>query len=201
MLPLDAGRYHMIMCSLTMVGKCISLSGHVFGVDQSYQNEATLTEDPQMRRTFLSVSLIKDERLQVPFPPLNKDLPPELDEVMEVSVKMIKGDTPSPLAGEEGKQFPDELEPLGTIPKQRPCGEAVPPDALIVHEFLKVLEEAVMVRLRTAPWLPANEDCASVAGKGPTAAAGVVSGRARVALLFSGGLDSAVMAALVDRQV
>lgn len=76
------------------------------------------------------------------------------------------------------------------------------------EEFLTVLQEAVSVRVRSAPDLAS---CRSHSGPGCSATAccgmlqssegnvEMVYGKARVGVLYSGGVDSVVLAALVDR--
>lgn len=110
---------------------------------------------------------------------------------------------PTPSTRIMDKLSPDELE---SIPKQMEtfCSKTVSADHLenIYQKFLDVLENAVWVRVRNAPLLPADhasELGLDVEEEARASTSGLVQGRARVALLFSGGVDSAVMAALVDR--
>lgn len=60
--------------------------------------------------------------------------------------------------------------------------------------LLNLLAEAVSVRVRlTLPW------CSDCFNKASTRTTGGCRGHSRIGVLFSGGLDSAVVAALADR--
>ena len=76
----------------------------------------------------------------------------------------------------------------------------------LAEEFLEVLANSVDVRVHNAPSLPSCEVLGSIAAENeqtlspsPVSSPVVVLGRAKVGVLFSGGVDSMVLAALVDR--
>ena len=75
-------------------------------------------------------------------------------------------------------------------------GEGVSWEGL-AKEFLAVLEAAVFRRVSVAP----PPSTGGEQGEGEGGECAVVQGRARVGVLFSGGVDSVVLAALVDRCV
>ena len=152
-----------------------------------------LTEEPALHVTFLNVSIVKDERLQVPFPPLNKELPAELTKQGNVSSKAEAVVSVSPDTKTLGRTM-DQLLPdaAESVPRQTQllCSTNISEDNLkiISRKFLEVLEDAVWVRVKNAPWLPANR-CAAEFGLdvgGEPGAAGLVGGEAGMTGLVVG---------------
>ena len=71
----------------------------------------------------------------------------------------------------------------------------------LAARFTEVLQKAVDVRVQRAPPISTGADCSgeSSSKASGTCTGDVILGAARVAILFSGGVDSAVLAALADR--
>lgn len=70
----------------------------------------------------------------------------------------------------------------------------------VAARFMEVLQKAVAVRVQRAPNI--SVDCSGESARSCGACSSdVIVGTARIAVLFSGGVDSAVLAALTDRFV
>ena len=74
---------------------------------------------------------------------------------------------------------------------------------MLAQHLLSVLQQAIQSRIDRAPSVTPTvyQDTATVGCGPPLGAGSVVLGGARVAILFSGGVDSVVLAALTDRLV
>lgn len=74
---------------------------------------------------------------------------------------------------------------------------------MLAQHLLSVLQQAIQSRIDRAPRVTptVSQDTVTVGCGPPLDAGSVVLGGARVALLFSGGVDSVVLAALTDRLV
>lgn len=172
--------------------------------DQFYQSELAIRQEIGSLKSCLKTTLLKDDLFQAPFPILNKSIP--LDDVSATESTMSK----------EREVINAASCSVGTA-SEDPC----PEKKSIIEKFHRLLEEAVSVRVCNAPNIPSHCDvdtrseklhcdrtklissaeCCSEVQSTTTRDQVVVNGQAKVAILFSGGVDSAVLAALVDRFV
>ena len=172
--------------------KLFSFSGETF------QEKSNLQQLKELR-THLEVVVTEDCQLSMPFGRLNVEIPmaPHAAE-METFGSSPSSD-PFLLRNRDSKE---NSEDSGGTSKESSESSTVTclEDTVgsnLAQKFLDVLQAAVKVRVCNAPLvsvLPRPEACA-------LGESDVVMGMARVAVLFSGGVDSAVIAALVDRYV
>ena len=175
-----------------------------------------LLEELKDLRTHLEVKLVKNGELAAPFPSLNKDISLGVSSVETVNDKCCYGATPCPeisldrdgllnpheackgeadtsqsMHGGESAVIEDHTSSDGTRFSSRAatCRD-------LPQEFLEVLQDAVKVRVCNSPQVSCSHLCEESEDGSE-----VVVSNARVAVLFSGGVDSAVLAALVDRYV
>ena len=73
--------------------------------------------------------------------------------------------------------------------------------SVVAAQFMEVLQKAVDVRVQRAPSVPVDQSAGYARSCGTCSSGAAAVGGARVAVLFSGGVDSAVLAALTDRWV
>ena len=178
----------------------------------------TVREDLRSLRTNYKIIIAKDDRLQVPFPSLNKLLP------MNVPVAI----NATPVVVQETNHLVDtQTHSESCVSTDLVVERDVRISQLeaidwedLAEKFLDVLEEAVSIRVHNAPLLSpsvtseieplSKEMCSDMtlvrgdSGQVDTTGSSgtrVVVGQAKVAVLYSGGVDSAVLAALVDRYV
>ena len=157
---------------------------------------------------YLKVTVLKSNDLQVPFPALNELLPGPSG-----SVGQVQGCSSQVYALEQtivdSGSKPEDVTQTN-LPAVASLGETTS----IAEQFLAVLEEAVSIRVRNAsPLRSCQSHAGMIASVGdgkesrtcscipplPDDCASLVYGQAKIGLLFSGGVDSVVLAALVDR--
>ena len=209
--------------------------------DVCFQGETGIIDQLSSLQSCLKFSVVKERHLQVPFPCLNKQLPPpSCTEKCDLStVPPVDGGPDSTKHdscddrtvhfsdGSTVEVLQDPTVPVvhtsecqGTLPVRGSqdsvsseknavcvCSSLVATMTAqetdwhtLAQHLLSVLQQAIHSRVVRAPRVghdptPSQDtmsDCS-------VAATSVVQGGARVALLFSGGVDSVVMAALTDR--
>jgi hypothetical protein len=231
-------------------------------IDACFQNEVSVRDELKLLKTSLGISVVKDARLQVSIPPLNKSLLKKVVVEAEIAPPLDKPfleKTPT-----QAEIPPLPIPPCKTVHKEsfiqassisshtRPTSERSTdsshfpveqpdsPSSLVeqsmnttsdsnvasswgptARDFLTVLQEAVSVRVHRAPNVASYTDqggaadtacdsdransradtsggavsCCGMADDGE----GVLYGKAKIGVLYSGGVDSVVLAALVDR--
>lgn len=187
-------------------------------IDECFQNESSAVKDLELLQTHLKINFHKDITLQVSFPPLNKALPSDLS----TNIQMVesKESTGSSMAEYKllpsGSQGPEESilskDEASTTNSTEMSSITSSCDAVnwksMAEKFCEVLEEAVSIRVLSSPDLQSckshssgcvSSDSTSCATLQTYPGADFVHGIAKVGLLFSGGVDSVVLAALVDR--
>lgn len=176
-----------------------------------FQNEQSLTEEFKLLKTYIEIAAVKDAQLQVSFPPLNKSLPQEPKAALSIQETTKSSVVQTPVSPEFGSFEGDGLRPICS----KHAEEASIIDSVdwrrIAEDFLMVLEEAVSVRVHNAPdtascgshfarqdisVMRSEVDCCGVL---QVDGMELVRGKAKIGVLYSGGVDSAVLAALVDR--
>ena len=217
--------------------------------DVCFQGETGIIDQLSSLESCLKFSVVKERRLQVPFPCLNKQLPlpscadrcelsavpsvtldgrPEHGSCDDRAVQCSDGGTVEALQDpsarivhssecqgtasmhERGSQCSVPVSgeknavPVATSPVATTTAQETDWHTLAQH-LLSVLQLAIHSRVVRAPRIR-HDPTPSQATKSDLSVAGVaistvVQGRARVAILFSGGVDSVVMAALTDRLV
>jgi len=171
----------------------------------TFQEKSNLQELEELR-THFEVTVVEDCMLPMtPFGPLNKEMPMAPRPFVEMAVGKAEAYGSTPLVdssgdsakmaeeASEGRAKSDEGRESATVMR---LGGVAGSD--LAREFLDLLHAAVEVRVRNAPPVPVpppRPEAHAASGDGSV----VVMGVARVAVLFSGGVDSAVIAALVDR--
>ncbi len=165
----------------------------------TYQDASNLKELEELR-TCLEVKMeLEHCQLVTPFPSLNTHIlgvsEQSHSEELQVCSMASAATPPGNIAvATSGSACSNEV--CGSnVEMEKDCGGGA--TAELAQKLAEVLEDAVRVRVRNAPRVltpPTSEV------SGPKEGA-VVMGGARVAVLFSGGVDSAVIAGLVDRYV
>lgn len=172
--------------------------------------------------------MTKNTSLQVSFPPLNRQLPqvsnPNTDTSNKEQLSAVPTGFPTALTGSLKPESEQQSEAHGAcVPAESHYLTKVHHDALIrssasatsieAHQLLSVLQKAILTRVVRAPHvrtvdLPAETTDQVVVklkqeGSSSSCTSGshcwVTEGEAKVAILFSGGVDSVVLAALTDR--
>ena len=179
-------------------------------IGECFQGELSIMERLKSFKTFFKVTLLKDIHLQVPFPSLNKVTPLEMTSTDIPSTLIAHNTDAKSIHTTRGEMH------LDFYSRENIKGDSASKETNIVCEFdidwkclakkfLIILEEAVSVRIHNAPDLPAyksHEVNISYAYQMQyETGSQVVLGKAKIAILFSGGVDSVVLAALVDRSV
>ena len=198
----------------------LSIHWH-YSADDYFQSEVSILSTLQ---TSLNITLAKNKMLQVPFPSLNKQLqatPSVLVAVSDtetvVSKALVYPVTPDEVVVSKAPVHPvtpDEVAVSKALvhpvtPDEVAISKApVHPDEVnwyaLAQQLIEVLQKAIKARVVRAP--PIRELNSVVApSKASDVSTGVIGaaagdqGNARVAILFSGGVDSVVLAALTDR--
>ena len=184
-------------------------------VVSSFQSEQVIADELGSLTTCLTVTSIKEDNPAVSFPPINKSTevgsPPHLFAPSIVPQEARKSSLESPAVVSLPGSSSNLLAGEGVLTS----GSAVFPYEEQVSRFLAVLQDAVQRRVSRAPPVVQRTEATLSPAEGAElgdmtggeagtissvgGAVGVLEGRARIAVLFSGGVDSAVLAALVDR--
>lgn len=177
-----------------MVGKC-------------FQHESPLVEELTSLSACVRITIRKDPQLQVPFPPLNKVLPsPSAQGLAECAVQELTVTEHPRTSLKSGNPHEPRTDSLEILPETIDWKHSA-------ERFLEILAGAVKVRVSNAPRLPScqahksePEACSqlrvlpdSTLQPGSAPSTDMVFGKAKIGVLFSGGVDSVVLAALVDR--
>ena len=198
----------------------------VFLTESMFQSEQVIADELGSLKTCLTVTSIKEDHPLVYFPSINstKDVDPPPHPLADSSHPQEDTRAEATLLLAEAVSTTDSQSstdpPL--LPSERvgPRCARQPPATTIsygehVERFLDILQAAVQRRVSRAPpvsWgkrqvtkvkgsVKLGDDARTEGGTRGLGVArgGVLEGHARVAVLFSGGVDSAVLAALVDR--
>lgn len=158
--------------------------------------------------TFVHVTISRDTRLQVPFPSLNKALPSDDPSTCPPSTHKLEADL---VDSSSDSAIRDITCQPASLCNDQQVGIDWKHNA---EKLLAVLLEAVNVRVKSAPSLPSCQVhkpkfLQSACSSQPSVllpcpalqctSTEPVYGCAKVGVLFSGGVDSVVLAALVDR--
>ena len=175
--------------------------------DGSFQTEASIREELPSLKTCLKIHKVDNSHLQVPFPPLNKTLPAQHRfqptpavgseavtlESTQTSTAMCTTVLVGDRTAHESGGGNNEDRGVATNP---PSNMSLPTVdwSTLAKQLIAVLEKAVRSRVVRAPYQPSSalDDAKSGVSK-------FTHGRARIAILFSGGVDSVLLAALADR--
>ncbi len=174
----------------------------------------------KLSKSHLKVTVRKSTELQVPFPALNKLLPEASTSIQQEPIKSQPNSSSTTLSEQAIRDQCTDADPNvseGSRAETTLLTQAeIPAAASSAEQFLAALERAVSIRVRNASPLQSCQAHASMSsapaavsdGKAKSAccaalqpgiSAQLVYGQAKIGLLFSGGVDSVVLAALVDR--
>lgn len=209
--------------SVNIIKQCALL----FLIECTFQSEQVITDELCSLKTCLTINSIKESHPVVFFPAINLSTNVELPHSLVLSCKDTLAPestiTENTVSTMDSSLSSDILQP---VEEAHSCGSASVPATLPyqghVARFLEVLQDAVRRRVCTAPPVAESRELkgshpdraklgnlTQAEGGTPTTSSegelgvsssdDVLRGHARVAILFSGGVDSAVLAALVDR--
>ena len=193
--------------------------------DSPFQSEEGIAQELQCLETCLSIACVTEHRLQVFFPPLNEARGVVMQHSASQASPVEEKDTPetSPTHSNSTVEGASSV----ALKQESSDGKTILTLRDHVQGFLDVLQRAVQSRVLRAPCVrrrgaiknPVFETHVSgIGGSGKGGGGGgggggekrggggggcasdaSVCGTARLAILFSGGVDSAVLAALADR--
>ncbi|CAI8022456.1 Asparagine synthetase domain-containing protein 1 [Geodia barretti] len=188
--------------------------------ESTFQSEQVIADELGSLKTCLTVTSIKEDHPLVYFPSINstKDVDPPPHPLADSSHPQEDTRAAEAVSTTDSQSSTDP--PL--LPSERvgPRCARQPPATTIsygehVERFLDILQAAVQRRVSRAPpvsWgkrqvtkvkgsVKLGDDARTEGGTSGLGVdrEGVLEGHARVAVLFSGGVDSAVLAAIVDR--
>ena len=195
----------------------------LFLIECTFQSEQVIADELCSLKTCLTINSIKESHPIVFFPAINPSTNVELPHSLVLDTLAPETTITENTVSTMDSSLSSDTQPLE---EAHSCGSASVPATLPYQghmaRFLEVLQDAVRRRICTAPPVAENRelkvnhpdraklgDLTQAEGGTPTTSRegelgvsssdDVLRGHARVAILFSGGVDSAVLAALVDR--
>ena len=216
--------------------------------DSTFQTGSTIDEELTSLKICLKIHKVDNVHLQVPFPPLNKTLPPHQQQPVQHLEPLASSSEVAAVERAKTSEVETSASPKNTVKEEaisssstregvnvrdNPSLKSSPSIdwSTLAKQLIAVLEKAIYARVVRAPNLPSSTQEASVASSAnfgnswksePESIFGmesrhgqpmeqpvcreelvgdlnIIHGRARIAILFSGGVDSMLLAALTDR--